>query len=606
MSNKNSLVDENKTPEPARQLPEIEADLPLPSPPAGPPPPKPAAKKPPPAGSRWQRLRDWYSAHKKLSIPLSVLILLLIILAIPASRYGVAGLALKKNFVIAVKDATTNAPVSGALVSAGSISDQTDGSGKATLKLKPGNRTVTVSKKYYREETTKVMVPLLQSKSTPEIKLQATGRQVQISVKNSITKKALPEVNIKVADIDAKTDKDGSALIVLPAGSASQKAALSLSGYNDTDVTVKVSDAKVEENEFTLAPTGKIYFLSKLSGKIDVVKSNLDGTGRETVLAGTGREDSQNTVLLANRDWKYLALLSRRDSDLAKLYLIETGNDKITAIDEGNATFNPLGWSGAYFVYQVDRKGYQPWQPKQHVLKSYDVAAKKTNLLDETGASGSSSNDAKYEFYSSTYIVGQRLVFSKAWYMGPGTEASDDNQLGIYSVSATGNGGKATHKTFSYQADKSTYEQSFLNKPDQVYFQVTEKDGEAKYFVYANNQVSENPSVKDDFNNNLNSGQYITYLLSPSGGSTFWSESRDGKNSLFIGDGVGGNAKQIAKLSEYETYGWYTEDYLLVSKNSSELYIFGTEGLKKDDAALKITDYHKPDFSYYGGGYGGL
>jgi len=100
----------------------------------------------------------------------------------------------------------------------------------------------------------------------------------------------------------------------------------------------------------------------------------------------------------------------------------------------------------------------------------------------------------------------------------------------------------------------------------------------------------------------------IPYLASPSGNSTFWSEPRDGKNSLFVGDQAGSNAKQIASLSDYQTYGWYSEDYLLASKNGSELYIFGSEGIKKESAALKITDYHKPVLNYpgYGGGYGGL
>jgi hypothetical protein len=94
-------------------------------------------------------------------------------------------------------------------------------------------------------------------------------------------------------------------------------------------------------------------------------------------------------------------------------------------------------------------------------------------------------------------------------------------------------------------------------------------------------------------------------LLSPSADQTFWSESRDGKNTLFIGDQGGQNGKQIASLSDYNTFGWFTDDYLLVSKNSSELYIMDKAGKQ---AALKVSDYHKPtqNFYGYGGGYGGL
>ncbi len=595
------------------QPPEVEAELPLPEATSKSekksevkPAEKPNSSS---SSSRWQRFRGWYLAHKKWSIPLSVLTALLLLLAIPATRYPLAGLALKKDFTLQVTDQATNTPVSGANVSSGSTNVLTDGNGKANLRLAVGRHSVSIVKKYYQDRQADILVPILGQKTLPVITAQATGRQVKITVKNVVSGKSLPDVNIKVLDITAKTDKDGKALIVLPAGIATQKATLALGGYNNADVNIKVSDVVVAENNFTIAPAGKVYFLSKLSGKIDVVKSNLDGTGRETVLAGTGREDNQNTVLLASRDWKYLALLSRRDSDLAKLYMIETGSDKVTAVDEGNANFSLIGWSDSNFVYQVDRLGYQLWQPKAHVLKSYSAVNKKIITLDETDAQGSSNLNYNYENFSGVYVIGQRVVFAKSWYSTYSDNASlSDNQLGIYSISLTGTGGRSTHKTFGYATNQSTYLQSFPYKPDQVDYQVVEKSSDPKYFVYADGQVSEKPSIKADFDNYLNGSQFSTYLASPSDNSTFWSESRDGKNSLFVGDATGGNAKQVATLSDYQTYGWYSEDYLLVSKNGSELYILASDGIKKDSDALKITDYHKPVINYlgYGGGYGGL
>ncbi len=608
------MADQEKPPE--ITSPEIEAELPLPAAAGKPekePEVKPAEKPKPvpkPAGglSRWQRFRGWYMGRKKWSIPLSALALVLLLLAIPTTRYPLAGLVLSKDFTLQVTDSTTNTPVSGATVSSGSVSTLSDGNGKAKLRLAVGHHSVSITKKYYQDRQAAVLVPILGQKNVPAIAAQATGRQVKVVINNAITKKGLADVDIKVLDITSKTDKDGKALIVLPAGEATQKATLALSGYNNADVSIKVSDTKVEENNFTITPAGKVYFLSKLSGKIDVVKTNLDGTSRETVLAGTGREDNQNTVLLASRDWKYLALLSRRDSDLAKLYMIETSSDKVTAVDEGNATFNLIGWSDANFVYQVDRLGYQLWQPKAHALKSYNAATNKIIVLDETDAQGSSNFDYNYENFNGVYIVGQRAIYSKSWYATYSVNASlNDNQLGIYSINVMG-GNRSTHKTFGYVPNESTYLQSFPFRPDQIYYQVVEKSADAKYFVYANGQISEKSSIKDDFDNYLNGGQYSTYLASPSGNLTFWSESRDGKNSLFTGDAVGGNAKQIAALSDYQTYGWYSENYLLASKNGSELYIMGSDGVKKDADALKITDYHKPVINYpgYGGGYGGI
>lgn len=599
--------------------PEIEADLPLPA--ATSPVPSPqsqAAVMDPEIKNNkvetthqnpWHRFRSWCKSHKKLSIPAGVLAVVFLLLLIPGTRYPIAGAILKKNFTVLVTDQTTLAPVSGATVRSGNVSVLSDGNGKANLRLAVGRHNLSITKKYYQDRQADVLVPILSQKTVPAIAAQATGRQVKVVINNSISKKGLADVDIKVLDITAKTDKDGKALLVLPPGVATQKTTLALNGYNSSDVSVKVSDSTVAENDFTMTPAGKVYFLSKLSGKIDVVKSNLDGTSRETVLAGTGREDNLNTVLLASRDWKYLALLSRRDSDLAKLYMIETSNDKVTAVDEGNADFSLIGWSDANFIYQVNRRGYQDWQPKAQALKSYNAAANKITILDETDAQGSNDFDYNSESFGSVYVVGQRVVFVKGWYSSYYDSASlDDNLLGIYSISVTGSSGRSTHKTFGYTAGESTYIQSFPFRPNQIDFQVVEKGSEPKYFVYANGQASEKPSIKDDFDNYQNGGQYNTYLASPSGSSTFWSESRDGKSSLFVGDASGDGAKQVAALSDYQTYGWYGEDYLLTSKNGSELYILTSGGIDKDGDALKITDYHKPVVSYpgYGGSYGGL
>src|SRR6185437_11523818 len=100
------------------------------------------------------------------------------------------------------------------------------------------------------------------------------------------------------------TDADGQATIVVPA-SVTQPVSLKADGYLDTTATLQVTNPAADANTFSLVPSGRLYFLSNLSGKLDVVSTNLDGSDRKTVLAGTGSEDKNNTVLLAARDWQY-------------------------------------------------------------------------------------------------------------------------------------------------------------------------------------------------------------------------------------------------------------------------------------------------------------
>src|SRR5450759_4578124 len=54
--------------------------------------------------TRRQRLWGWYKSHKKWSIPLTAVLLLVIVGVIPWSRYHAVGLVYKKDFVIQAID----------------------------------------------------------------------------------------------------------------------------------------------------------------------------------------------------------------------------------------------------------------------------------------------------------------------------------------------------------------------------------------------------------------------------------------------------------------------------------------------------------------------
>jgi hypothetical protein len=556
--------------------------------------------------SRRHRFVNWYKSNKKKSIPLTLLILLVLFAAIPWSRYKLAGLALKNTYNIEVVDSTAGTAISGADVSIGGSHATTNGSGKATLTaVKVGRQQLVLSKKYYKDKNTKVLVPILKQKNQPKFQLAATGRQVKISVKNLINHSSLADVNISVADISSKTDKSGSAIIVLPVGTTSEKATLSLDGFNKAEATVLVDDKTIKENNFSLTPSGKIYFLSKLSGKIDVAKTNLDGTERQTVLAGSGKEDSNNTVLLASRDWKYLALLSRREGGAnPKLYLIDTtSSDKLSVIDGGNMNLNVVGWSNNNFIYQLTKNSVNGWEPHQQILKSYNAQNKQAIVLDQNDAVGANGAYAQEQF-GSIYTFGNTVAYYKTWYRY-GSAYYDPSILsgkssGLYSIKDDGSARKNLKTLDAGNVSFITFQYS---EPQEAYLTIGKNDNTSVYAIYNGAGVSDTTSDKIPTD-----GSYNTYLASPSGNQTFWADSRDGKNVLFLGDEKGENGKQIASLSDYKPYGWFSDDYLLVSKNSSELYIMSKAGIDQTTQPVKITDYHKPqqNFFGYGGGYGGI
>jgi hypothetical protein len=151
--------------------------------------------------------------------------------------------------------------------------------------------------------------------------------------------------------------------------------------------------------------------------------------------------------------------------------------------------------------------------------------------------------------------------------------------------------------------DQTSYIESLLYAPGEIYYKFNNpalpQSDKSQFFEYEDGKLEAAPDIdKDDFYTKT----YPRFVRSPSGTSYFWADARDGKNTLFLGGDNPSEGKEIASLSEFTSYGWFTEDYLLVSKKDSELYIMGKD---KDATPLKITDYHKPAFNSnsYGGGY---
>lgn len=544
--------------------------------------------------------RCWhgYHTHKKWTLPLTVLVILAVALAVPASRYPLLGTVVRRDFNVTVLDTTTHKPVTSAVVRLDGVRVTTNSKGQARLHAKVGHGTLTVEKKYYAASHSAVLVPIIKMQHDFTLFLKATGRQVPVVVTNSLDGKPIENALVRVADTEARTDKKGQAIVVVPADKSQLKVGISAEHYNDANATMAVTEQVSGKNHFKLTPAGKLYFLSNLSGKIDVVKTNLDGTDRSTVLAGTGNESNNDTMLLASNDWKYVALKSKRSDAPAKLYLINTATDKVTTIDEGDATFDPVGWVGDHFVYLTNRTNVQYWKPYAQALKTYDASSDKLVTIDQTSGEGSDQFDYGYTNFSNISIVNDELVYAKNWFAsGFAPNHLDGKSVSLVSARADGSS-KKTIKDFAIPGGTTySYFVSIVQyQPESLYIQVPGNPSPTYYTYEAGKLTVKNGLTDDAFYTTA----YPNYIISPSGTQAFWSEPRDGKNTLLVGDAAGKNGRAIATLSDYTPYGWYGDDYVLVSKQGSELYIMPVTG----GTALKVTDYHKPAFNGPGGGYG--
>jgi hypothetical protein len=529
-----------------------------------------------------------YWRHKKWALPLTVLVIIGVLLAVPATRYPMLAPMFTNTYSVEILDSKNGTPVTGATVKIDEKSVVTDSDGRAKLRAKVGKHTIAIDKKYYESATSDIFVGLKTRHADTQVKLVATGRQVPVTVVDKLSGKPVANAEVRVLDTSAKTDGTGKTIIVLPTKNTTETATIAASGYNKLNAKIHITDAVVPANTFSLVPAGRAFFLSNKSGTVDVVSTNFDGTARETIAAGTGNEDA-TTRLFVSPDQKHLALYAKRDdSKAAKLYVVDTDSGKLSAMDTAIADFTPYGWSGDHFIYQTTSLTIHDWQSRQSILKYFDATNNRAAVIDETAAKGTET-DYIHQNFGFVEIVGGRVVYGLAWarfYASLDVTLSKQHDS-IISVNADGTDRRNLKDVTLTAHDGYTFLSAVQPTPDKLYIQLGTDSGEV-YYTYQDGNVTQTNAV----NAQSFSKQYPTYYTSPNGQYTFWTESRDGQDAMFVGDANAGNAKQVATLDSFVPYGWDTNGYLLVSKGGSQLYILPVGGLTTGKQPMKVSDYY--------------
>ena len=494
-------------------------------------------------------------------------LLLIILFALPYSRYYILGSFLKNHYQLSVIDSTTNTPVSGAVVRINTTSLTTNAAGQVTFDIGLGKHSYQISKQYYQTSSGSIFVGLSKP-GTSRVSLKATGRQVPIVVLDKLSGKPIAGVQISVLNTNAKTNASGQASIVLPTSSSDYLATITDIGYNSVTTRIIVS-TNPRANTINLVATGSIYFLSNSSSSINVIKANLDGSDPVVELAGTGSEQSNSTFLLPSPDWKYLVLEAQRSGSQPELYVINTATDQLNEFDSSADTFKLIGWSGDQFIYDQTNTADPTSTAGRQQLKSYNAATQQLNVLDQDQTQGDTTNFA-YQSLQNYELLPTAIIYTTQWNVSGSFDLSSSSNT-IRGVAPNGLNKK---DYYSFPAANTGVVAVARYQPQSLYFSaVNTTSNQTSYYTYTNGAVTTNTGLTaSSF-----AQAYPTYYLSPSAEQTLWSQTNNGLISSYLGDQNGQNQKVISLPAGYSSYGWFDNVYILLSK-AGQLYISPATG----------------------------
>lgn len=339
---------------------------------------------------RLPNVLTWVWRHKKVRYAIIVLFLAAMagVIGYPHSRYAILNSAgVRSRASLTVIDETMRLPIGRVNVSIGGTSVQTDSEGLARLQeVRLGRNELKISAPGY-ETFQKHIIVGWGSNPLGQFTLKPQGRQQPVRVTNLITGKPISDAVVDIPEATTKSDKDGQAKVSVRDPAATKITVTArASGFLEKKIEITLGDAVPD---IALTPSGKHVFAQREAGKLNVYSSNLDGTGKEKILAGSGLENAETAIVVSpNAD--YAAVVSTRDNERdARGYLKRT----LVIIDLETKNANTIEhaeqlqlitWKSEGLVYVL---GDSTQQPRQSITLYQPDTNQKSRLAasDEFG-----------------------------------------------------------------------------------------------------------------------------------------------------------------------------------------------------------------------------
>ncbi|HSX07879.1 MAG TPA: hypothetical protein VLG11_03205 [Candidatus Saccharimonadales bacterium] len=508
------------------------------------------------------RFKDFFYFwwHNKWARWITILVVLASIAtvgAVPKLRYKVLNAAgVRASLSVAVLDNTTQLPLKNVTVSIEGRQASTDINGVAKVtNLRLGPATLTVQRIAFATTTQPVTVGW-GSNPLGNVTLKAVGTQYIIKVTDYLSGKPLANVEATSNGIEALSDNTGKVTLTVDNQDAVPvPVAIILNGYRTEQLTLPAANSLTASVQ--LVTDRKVVFISKQSGHYDLYKVDVDGKNKQVLLAATGTEN-ENISLLMSPDGTKAALVSTRDNSrdtdgylLSTLTLVSIADGATTTLDHAEQ-IQLVDWVDHRLIYDEAAAGASAANPQRYKLISYDYStSSRIQLASANQFNGiATANGVVYYAVSATDPSAQ-ASFNKIRPDGSGKQTIYNQE--VWSVFRTDYG------TFSLQTPSGWY--AYATGSGQL-----TKAGAPAAFVSR------------------------AYSDSPDGQRSLWVDTRDGQGVLLGFTLAGGKETTLQKQDglTYPVY-WLSDDtviYSVVNRTETADYVLSLSG----GTAHKVVD----------------
>lgn len=453
------------------------------------------------AFSKWwnnKKLRYWTFAG------IGVFILLLAL--IPPSRYFFLNLfGVRSSMSVVVYDESSKLPLKNVAVSISGKTTKTNEKGKAELTdIKLGRQKLLIAKRAFAELDDPVTIGW-GSNPLGNKEIKPVGAQYTFYLSDWLTGKEVNEGEATSGEFSAYADKQGKILLTIePSNDQDLDVEISSKGYRTEKIKLEL--ANKAKRDVALVSDRKHPFFTRRDGKYDLYKIDVDGKNEELVLAGTGYE-SENITMLSHPTAEIAAFVNTRENVrnpdgylLQTLTIVDLEDNKTEQIAQSEV-IKLMGWSGDKLVYLRQISGASAANPDRNKIVVYDSTSTETKEL----ASANSFNDIK--------VIGRDVYYAPGNTYLAGVDSSYIKQ-----PVAGGEKTVLVNKEV-WNVFRQDYDNFDLSVTGQLWY--TYKLGDK--------QAAKSADVPSSFTSRY-------YQDSPDGKHSLWSEDRDGKGTLLVYD----------------------------------------------------------------------